>query len=355
MRKMFVIWIVTLLLIGGIPGCIDFFDVKLYGQSTYAAGYTTRMFTYNNSRGEQKTKTLYLWYPCDESPTPYNYGTMTGNVVLNGTISKDHPFPLIVFSHGYKGNALQSLFITQKLAESGYVVAALNHDDAIVNTSSINITSTSFNSMGFTSSTLWNDSFFIDRKEDIQALLDEILELNNHDPLLNGFIDINKTGGMGHSLGGYTILGLTGGWPRWKDERISAALLFSPYTEPYRENGDLNNITLPIMLQGGTLDKDITPYLDEIYAVLKPPKYFLILRAATHMIWTNLACTLRNHTSIKGCYENCTNVKLIVSYTIAFFDQYLKNNPSASAYLHSKNPYLKSYKYSTGQKDTKKT
>ncbi len=40
-------------------------------------------------------------------------------------------------------------------------------------------------------------------------------------------------GAAGHSLGGYTVVGLGGGWPRWKDGRIRAVLALSPYVQPF--------------------------------------------------------------------------------------------------------------------------
>ena len=38
---------------------------------------------------------------------------------------------------------------------------------------------------------------------------------------------------VGHSLGGYTVLGVGGGWAHWKDPRVKAILALSPYAAPF--------------------------------------------------------------------------------------------------------------------------
>src|ERR1041385_7548436 len=64
-----------------------------------------------------------VWYPTNSAETPYNYFTITttGSVAFN---SPPAPCvaPMVVFSHGYGGCAIQSVFITEQLARDGYVV-----------------------------------------------------------------------------------------------------------------------------------------------------------------------------------------------------------------------------------------
>ena len=228
-RYLLVVLVLVVLLLNG---C--FSNNAFYGVSRYNAGYTVTYFTYINSLGDIKNRTIYIWYPSYDKPISYRYSNMTGLIAVNGSVADDKPFPLVVFSHGYKGNGLQSLFITQKLAEYGYVVASINHDDATFNWSNIS-----------RKNMLWNDSFFIDRRDDIKALIDILVELNENDSLLKGFIDSTRIAGMGHSLGGYAILGLAGGWNSWREERIRIALLYSPFIQPFN---NLSGIETPIMI-----------------------------------------------------------------------------------------------------------
>ena len=59
-------------------------------------------------------------------------------------------------------------------------------------------------------------------------VLDELPKL----PEFASRVDVNRTVGIGYSLGGYTMMAMASAWPSWKDTRIKAALLFSPYAAP---------------------------------------------------------------------------------------------------------------------------
>ena len=43
--------------------------------------------------------------------------------------------------------------------------------------------------------------------------------------------DWKRCGLVGHSLGGYTLLGLGGAWPSWRFDGIKAVLALSPYVQ----------------------------------------------------------------------------------------------------------------------------
>jgi predicted dienelactone hydrolase len=60
---------------------------------------------------------------------------------------------------------------------------------------------------------------------------------NHRDATGNGgsarWIDWQRFGLIGHSLGGYTVLGLGGVWPSWKLDGVKAVLALSPYVQPF--------------------------------------------------------------------------------------------------------------------------
>ncbi|HWC16465.1 MAG TPA: hypothetical protein VG498_05600 [Terriglobales bacterium] len=125
-------------------------------------------------------------------------------------------------------------------------------------------------------------------------------------------IDAQRVGIAGHSLGGYTALGMAGAWPSWKDKRIKAVAALSPFSSPYVDNGDLEHMNVPVMYQGGTRDFGVTPTVrrqNGAYERSSPPKYYIEFEGAGHFAWTNL----------NKKYQN-----LIDTYTVAFFDRYLK-------------------------------
>lgn len=81
---------------------------------------------------------------------------------------------------------------------------------------------------------------------------------------------------------------------------------------------------VPVMYQGAQFDIGETPWLqgsNGAYAQSNPPKYFAELRAASHFIWSNAACSKTS--SVQACLA-LPNPSLIDAYAIAFLDAYLK-------------------------------
>ncbi len=124
----------------------------------------------------------------------------------------------------------------------------------------------------------------------------------------------------GHSLGGYTALGMAGARASWRDDRIGAALLLSPYIHPYFFHGDLKAVRIPVMFQGGTLDLGITPFLNSIYKRITVPKYLLVLKRVGHYGWTNFATI--NRSTTEALKEG--SIKFMTDYGVAFFDRHLR-------------------------------
>ena len=154
-------------------------------------------------------------------------------------------------------------------------------------------------------------------------------------------IDAQNIGASGHSLGGYTVVGMVGGWSSWVDSRIRAVLALSPYVMPFQVHKTLADIRVPLMYQGGTLDIGVTPFLKGIngaYRQANPPVFFVELKNAGHFAWTNCGSAL----TTAACLATKVNARLINEYGIAFFDRYLKgkkeptlteNNSELSNYL----------------------
>jgi len=149
------------------------------------------------------------------------------------------------------------------------------------------------------------------------------------DPQLGRIADVQHIGAVGHSLGGYTVLGMAGGWPTWKTPEVKAVLALSPFAAPFIAHGTLAKLTVPVMYQGAQFDFGITPILEGpngAYAVTAAPKYFVKLKGGTHFEWTNFSCM--GQASVVACLKAKPNVYLIDRYGIEFLDRYLKNKPS---------------------------
>src|SRR5262249_46328079 len=142
--------------------------------------------------------------------------------------------PLVIFSHGLGGCGTQSLFLTETLARQGYVVAAPDHADAVcrVDGSGGQLTQQQVPSI-FDPKT-WTDTAYADRKDDVELAISLMTA-----GAWARVTDPNRIGVVGHSLGGYTALGVVGGWSSWRDARIKAALLLSPYSLPFSSKATL--------------------------------------------------------------------------------------------------------------------
>lgn len=102
----------------------------------------------------------------------------------------DGKYPLLIVSHGTGGNRFSLTWMIEKMVKKGYVVVSLGHYG-----------NTTFNKVPREFVKWW------ERAIDIQFVLDRILE--NKD--LKNYIDEEKIGGIGFSLGGYTQIALAGG------------------------------------------------------------------------------------------------------------------------------------------------
>ncbi|MEQ1560164.1 MAG: alpha/beta fold hydrolase [Methyloglobulus sp.] len=227
--------------------------------------------------------------------------------------------PIIIFSHGLGGCGRQSSHIMATLAEHGYWVFAPNHQDAKCSP---------FRSeparlrpgVSFKDGVSWSDQAFIDRRDDILAVI-EALKTSQQ---FSAAIEFSKLGLMGHSLGGYTVLGLAGARQSWAIAGINAVVAMSPYTVPYHAQATLARLTVPVMYQGADEDSWMTPTLkgsNGAYAQSPSPKFFLEFKGFGHLGWTDLRRYVQSD---------------IITYTLAFLDYYVKADPSIQALCQNK-------------------
>ena len=182
--------------------------------------------------------------------------------------------------------------------------------------------------MSFGNPETWNDATYRDRRDDLVSAIDWLLSSAE----LGGQVDSGRIGVAGHSLGGYTAIGIAGGWDSWLDSRIRLALAFSPYIQPFLTPGRSVAVEMPVMFQGGTRDIGITPFLPDAYAMSRPPKYYAEFVGANHFEWTNFAC--RGAASVAACLQSSLNARLIDDYSVAFLDAFLKGEGGSLAQLN---------------------
>jgi predicted dienelactone hydrolase len=265
-----------------------------------------------------------VWYPTDSAGKSFSYTNDIESIIADSApVSRAGRFPLVVFSHGYGGCGTQSIFFTEALARKGYIVIAPDHHDAMCSIDGKG----DFDPLekgNLMNPEKWSDSTYMDRRNDILAVINYLLT----DKEFSASIDSNKIGVAGHSLGGYTAMGFAGGWDSWKDKRIKAVLLFSPYLAPYEVKKRISSVDIPVMMQGAELDIFLTPPMRKkngIYDQLGTTRYYVELKGGSHLEWSNLVCLGKK--KIGDCYEARKNAKLINDYSLAFFDKHLKEYP----------------------------
>jgi predicted dienelactone hydrolase len=289
-------------------------------QSLFSAGFKVVKFA--------EGRNMAVWYPTLDAESHSRYFRNFGSTLaLDGTPAEAGPFPVVVFSHGFGGCGTQSVFFTEELARRGYVVAAPDHKDALCGvdgTGSLRVIKTD---ELFSRPERWNETTQIDRKSDVQLAIQWVFNA----PEFGSRIDRNQLGLVGHSLGGYTALGLSGGWTSWRDDRVRAVLVFAPYVAPFLVQQRLRSVHVPVMYQAADRDRLIrASSLGDnhgAYGVSNPPKYYVRLRDGGHFEWTNLLC-FPNKT-VAECLNAKLNARLGNAYGIAFLDRYLKGQAVA--------------------------
>lgn len=216
--------------------------------------------------------------------------------------------PVVVFSHGFHGCAIQSRFLAEALAAAGYLVLAPNHRDAACNGGGASRSARP--EAPFRDAAAWDDARYRDRADDIRRLI----AAARADPEWAA-ADWSRLGLAGHSLGGTTVLGLAGAWPSWRIEGVAAVLALSPFAQPFAAHRTLGGLAAPVMYQGGARDLGVTPALRAeggVYDQSPAPKYFVEFDRAGHFDWSDMR---------RGAH------KAIVAYAVAFLDRHLKGAP----------------------------
>ena len=241
-------------------------------------------------------------------------------VVWTPSVPQHDRTGVLLFSHGMYMCPTQSRYLTSALADAGYLVVAPRHSDSSC-TPSIR---PSFSRLAAKPSQLWDDGDYRDRADDIRKVIAAL----PMDPRYRDVIDVRRLALVGHSLGGYTVLGLGGAWPSWRLGGVRAIVALTPYLLPFEPSEGLRNISVPIMYQAGRLDPVFTmPLEHSAYAQTPTPKFLVEIAWANHMAWTDLGFSGR---------------AAIVRYTIAFLDHYVNGEPEG-AELHAALPGVSTF------------
>jgi dienelactone hydrolase len=303
--------------------------------------------------------TIAVWYPTHEAPTAYQYQDphqTVGMLAVEGEpATETGPYPLIVFSHGYGGGALTGIYLAEHFASHGFVVAAPDHNDAFTVTRIRGGGDRDMKAYFKSALEIGRSGKDFDRLEyayrlqDISLVIDEILHVNNTESLLHNTIDQSSIGGMGHSLGGYTML-MAGGIDQDKDSRITALLLLSAGVFMV-EGEEYQHISVPVMFmygekEGTTVRADFVNNKAQdttrAYEHCQPPKFLLVIKGGNHFSFGQTV--FQDTWPGMGEKEGHNQADVICRYGLAFFELYLKGIKNAEKVLNSDDDMLTLYK-----------
>jgi predicted dienelactone hydrolase len=225
------------------------------------------------------------------------------------------PIPIIVISHGVAEDRTTYAYLAEHLASYGFAVATVEHVGGDANR---------FRKYFSGLAPAPQATELLQRPRDVTFFLDELQRRAQLDPSLRQ-IDVQQTGLVGHSLGGYTVLALAGAqidFDRVKllcnpnrslnlsvllqcrakelpaqryalqDPRVKAIFAISPLDSTIFGQRGMSQIRVPVFMMGGS-DDIITPAIPEqIYPftwLRSPDKYLAIIDKGTHFSTQSVA------------------------------------------------------------------
>lgn len=333
-------------------------------EGVWNIGFRIYDFKCKDAGGREKSVTTAVWYPTDEEMKDYEYGGgfAKGRVAFNAELSKKGaPFPLIVYSHGYGGSGVSTVYLMEHLASMGYIVAAPDHNDkdrAVRIRGGAKVEPLAFlrNALKLArSGKKFDRESYLYRLREIRTVIDGMLRLaDGKNSPFTGFIDKEKIGVIGHSLGSFTTLALSGLMDGQRDERIKAGLYLSGGLFMWKED-EFARLKIPAMFMYGELEKgqrkllgidDVEELTEMIYRRCASPKFLLEIKRGTHMTFCQRVFNDRPNRGDPNVAEE--QVRVINSYATAFFNRYLKGRKFDEETLLKQDEMLLHYLFDFG-------
>ncbi len=338
------------------------------GKMEYHLTDAGREEIFTDDPNDKRELMVTVYYPgqpeANDQAAPYINDALANALGINHDIvSQIHPhayaevpvskaqtsYPVIVFSPGM-GNLPQFYSVTfEDLASHGYIVVSIAHPYSTAITVFPNDSIVLANEAG---SQLHTDSEAADAivrakilgvwVGDERFVLNQLEQMDAHDPLLGGHLDLTKVGVFGHSLGGETAIETAS-----LDSRIQAALsLDSQVTGSVLEDGlpkpfmilrseRLSVTDEQLQAAGSTREQFEAAYaamdapINALYGQAKTG-YRLTLHGSTHNTYTTdyllLAALFPSEypPEVIGAIDPTRAVDIIDTYVVAFFDKHLK-------------------------------
>lgn len=229
----------------------------------------------------------------------------------------DRRFPVVVFSHGNQNNAIDHAYMLEALASHGYVVAAPDHlnntqDEVRIDHANAALAAAhrplipcldgAPPDVGPKGALLCSrpgvPKSMVDRQHDVQAVLDAL------PGWFGDRIDLARVGMLGHSRGTVTALAMAGGSAAWgaaedepflPDARIKAVMGLAIGMQAVTSPVDVQNVTVPVLLVGGTRDASGPLAVSEwaianLTSLAPADKQLVVIQGAYHRHFDSAYC-----------------------------------------------------------------
>ncbi|MEI5914221.1 alpha/beta hydrolase family protein [Bacillus sp. GX] len=315
---------------------------------------------YSENSTDQRELMVQIWYPAaekskgDQEPYLRNINELSKG--LEKTLSipafafshlelvKSHSFmdlqlsdsenhyPILLFSHGFNGFRNQNTFEVEELASQGYIVLSIDHtfdtaatvfpDGRVAYVQPFNLT----DDAGDSHIKLW--------EEDVTFVLNQIEKLNQNDEtgFFTGRLDISRIGMFGHSYGGATAAQILA-----KDSRVKAAINMDGalYGEILPESGIGKPFLLMSAVEPDEADSD--KVTERYERGLAGGGMSMVIPHTDHTSFTDLHLF---SPLLQSPDENPKEVHRIINeFSLAFFDQYVKQKDDGSNLKRLMNKY----------------
>lgn len=275
------------------------------------------------------------------------------------------PAPLVILSHGFGSEPESFDYLGEHLASYGIAAVSVEH-----------IGSDSDYELEILESgkkQTISPQEFIDRPLDISHVIDELERRYKSDWLLQGTVDLERVGVIGHSLGGYTALTLAGAeininrlrqycpdkkinlnvsllmqclakdlTPKQKlaDPRIQAAIAISPISSKIHGPESVSNISIPTTIISSSEDIVAPVVQEQVYPftwLSVKDKYLAMTTPGDHFSSNYIPDNKTTEPTIideliSGSHFN-SGRSCIKAFSVAFIKVYVEQDPEYLSYL----------------------
>jgi predicted dienelactone hydrolase len=280
-------------------------------QGPYGIGVRTIQYTKDSvvNPGTPRVLTTLVWYPTTPGAGPVDAGlrgVVDAPLDLSGA-----PYPLLMFSHGSCGYALQSSFLTPLIASYGYVVASPPHPGNTLNDFPNCRTPTA------------QGVSLQERPNDIIFVADELLAANQDagSPFFDA-IDPARLGMSGHSFGGLTTYLVSA-----RDARFRVAIPLAPAAlfDP--------TLTVPSLSMMGAIDGTVNnDQTRAAYDRSSAPKIQVEIGRAGHYAFSD-ACFPSPDCNPPATLTQDEAHAAVLRWVVPFLQRYLKGDASYEPFL----------------------